>query len=192
MIAEVEKRVEAWWVKFSEDIFPLLVPRTAWKREQPALEPGSVVLVKYESKFGKDRFRLGRVVDVRKDSDGLVRTAWVGLRSLRRAIREPLDVCRSGLTMTELPVQRLVLVLTPGEQPPELLEGLKDLPPMPGLRREGPQPVGELDLGGGQVQPGRLQPAPVVVEHNPGPEEEILDLPLPQRAPRARGRPRRS
>ena len=130
------------------------------------------------------------MVDVRKDGDGLVRTAWVGMRSLRRAIREPLDVCRSGLTMIELPVQRLVLILTPGEQPPELLEGLKDLPPMPGLRRGGHQPVGELEVG--NEQPGRQQPAPVVVEHDPGAEEEIVDLPLPQRVPRARGRPRRS
>ena len=71
----------------------------------------------------------------------------------------------------------------------KLLEGLKNLLPMPGLRRGGPQPVGELDLGDGQVQPGCLQPTPVVVEHHPEPEGEILDLPLPQRAPRARGRP---
>ena len=34
-ISEVESRVTAWWKKFAEDVFPLLVPRTAWKKEQP-------------------------------------------------------------------------------------------------------------------------------------------------------------
>ena len=85
-IAEVESRVQAWWLRFSEDIFPLLVPRSSWRREQPPLAAGAIVLVKYEAKFGRDRFRLGRVLDVKVDGDGLVRTAWVGVRSLRRAV----------------------------------------------------------------------------------------------------------
>ena len=145
---------------------------------------GSIVLVRYEAKFGRDKFRLGRVVDTRRDVDGLVRTAWVGLRSLRRAVREPSDVCRAGLTFTELPVQRLVLVLTPEEQPAELLEALQDFPPMPGKLQPG---VGQRgDAQGGQDPPR----APVPVVQQPDPQEEILDLPMPQRQPRPRGRPR--
>ena len=184
-IAEVESRVQAWWLKFSEDIFPLLVPRSTWKRKQPPLAAGAIVLVKYESKFGKDRFRLGRVVDVKVYQDRLVRTAWVGIRALRRVVREPLDVCRSGLSLRELPVQRLVLGLPPEEQPPEVLEGLAGFHSMPG--KGGREAQAEA---GPEREARGLEP--VVVQVEPQPEEEIVDLPLPQRAPPARGRPRRS
>ena len=86
--------------------------------------------------------------------------------------------------MIELPVQRLVLILPPGEQPQELLEGLKDFPPMP---------------RGGQLQRARVREArgedpereaPAVVVQQPEAEDVIRDLPRPQRA--TRGRPRRA
>ena len=175
-IAEVEKRVDAWWTHFSQDVFPLLVPRSAWRQQQPELLPGSIVMVRYEAKFGKDRYRLGRVVETRKDTDGLVRTAWVGMRSLRRAVREPADVCRAGLQMVELPVQRLILILPPEEQPAELLQGLALFPPMPGRRGvQGEHPV----------QAARpVVPQPGVLVQQPDEGEEIVDLPRPQRAPR--------
>merc|ERR1711867_266848 len=139
----------AWWRRFSLDVFPLLVPRSAWKQVHPELRPGAIVLVRYEVKFGKDRYRLARVIDTRRDGNGLVRTAWVGMRCLRRAVREPADVCRAGLTMLELPVQRLVLLLPPEEQPEEILQGLQDFPPMPGLA----PPQAPLGAGGPGLAP---------------------------------------
>ena len=180
-IAEVEARVDAWWARFSQDVFPLLVPRSTWRQEEPELRAGSIVLVRYEAKFGKDRFRLGRVIDTRRDADGLVRTAWVGLRSLWRAVREPDDVCKAGLTMMELPIQRLVLILPPEEQPAELLQGLADFPPMP---------RGGVLRGLEEQRDARGRQVPLVVQQDP-PAEEIMDLPRPQREPRPRGRPRR-
>ena len=171
----------------------LLVPRTKWQLEQPALEPGAIVLVQYAQKYGKDRYRLGRVVDVRRDQDNLVRTAWVGLRNLRRAIREEADVCRAGLAFVELPVQRLVMVLPPEEQPPEVLHRLAHFPKMPGKRQELPEDPHppEVRLAGQEgegLQPGRRQPPRIQVQVQEQPEE-MADLPRPQRA---RGRPRRA
>ena len=179
-ILEVEQRVEAWWSKFATDVFPLLVPRTTWKTAKPELEVGSIVLVRYEQKYGKDRFRLGRVFDVRRDGDGLVRTAWVGVRALKRAIREASDVCKAGLTPMELPVQRLVMVLPASVQPPELLEGLRGFPPMPrGEARTPAAPMAE-----GQALPGVGLRAPLQVQLGEPEEGEIVDLSgaLPQRA----------
>ena len=88
-------------------------------------------------------------------------------------------MCRAGLTMVELPIQRLVLILPPDEQPAELLEGLAAFPPMPGGRL-GRNPREEPDVEA-QAQP-RVVP-PVRVEQ-PDLAEEIVDLLRPQRAPR--------
>ena len=178
----MEKRVEAWWRRFAEDVFPLLVPRSKWRIEVLALEPGSIVLIKYEAKFGRDRFRLGRVFDVRRDRDGLVRTAWVGQRALRRAVREPLDVCRAGLTMRELPVQRLIMILPPQEQPAEVLEGLAGFPPMPN-----PRGVAGLELPAGQEEEGDLGPAVHLEPQQPAvhlePQQPVVHLPRAPPAP---------
>ena len=136
--------------------------RTTWHEAHPNLEAGSIVLVKYQAKFGKDRYRLARVLETREDEAGLVRTAWVGMRNLRRAVREEEDVCRAGLTFLELPVQRLVMVLPASEQPQEVL-------PQPGVFP--PMPMAEA------------RPLQVRIE---GAEEEIVDLPR-RRGGRARG-----
>ena len=115
-----------------------------------------------------------------------MRTAWVGMRNLRRAVREEADVCRVGLSMVEMPVQRLVLILPPEEQPPEILAKLAEFPKMPvgvPVRREVSPAEHRVD----QQRPAP-QPAPAVQVEVQQPAEEIQDLPRPQRA---RGRPRR-
>ena len=121
---------------------------------------------------------------MRKDEDGLVRTAWVGVRALKRAIREQEDVCKAGLTPMELPVQRLVLVLPAEEQAPEVLQGLGGFPPMPRNPGRVPQLLVQVEGGQPPLQPG--EPLRVRVEEPA--EGEILDLPgaLPQRERGAR------
>ena len=107
-------------------------------------------------------------------------------------MREPDDVCKAGLTMTELPVQRLVMILPPDEQPPELMQGLAGFPPMPrGGPRGAPQGLEAAPQEERQAPRPALEPAVVVVEQ-PQPQAEMVDLPMPQRAPRPRGRPRRA
>ena len=128
---------------------------------------------------------------MRKDEDGLVRTAWVGLRNLRRAVREEGDVCRAGLVMSELPVQRLVLLLPPEEQPQEVLAGLADFPKMPAAQVVLPGRVPRLE---GARNPAVLprdspeRPLRRIAVEVPEQVEEMGDLPRPQRP---RGRPRR-
>ena len=113
----------------------------------------------------------------------------MGLRNLRRAVREEADVCRAGLIMSELPIQRLILILPPEEQPAEVLEGLKSFPKMPaaGVRLPG-APRQEQQPGRGDLQLGEVAPPRVQVQL-PDQPEVIVDAPRPQRA---RGRPRRA
>ena len=135
-VTAVELKLELWWKTFYGDVFPLLIPRASMKVTHPNLQVADIVLVKYCVKFGKDRFRLARVLELREDAHGVVRTVIIGLRNRRQAVREPPGSCKAGLTEMEAPVQRLILILLPGSsqwRSPDLwrrqpgLEGLKCL-----------------------------------------------------------------
>ena len=126
MIKGVEEKVQSWWVKFYYDVFPLLVPRRSMMREFQPLQLGDVVLVRYAAKYSADRYRLARVLDLHPDKHGVVRTVSVGLRNARKAGAARQDLNRAGLVVMQTPVQRLVLILPASEQPPEILEKLRE------------------------------------------------------------------
>ena len=159
-VAMVERKVQKWWNVYSQDVFPLLVPFRKWKDSAAALDFGAIVLVQYKQKFARDRWRLGRVLQLLPGRDGLVRSVEVGLRDMRRGVREPALQARAGLRVVTLPVQRLAVVLPGAEQPPEILRELaQKLAPAP---HQAPlQP---------QVTPNELR---VQVQQG---EEEMLDL----------------
>ena len=110
------------------------------------LNIGDIVLVKYASKFSKDRFRLARILDLHPDNHGKVRTVTIGIRNKQRAARERRDVNRAGLVTMLVPVQRLVLVLPASEQPAELVEEL--LARVRGNERNGMEVHGDWELNG--------------------------------------------
>ena len=128
---------------------------------------------------------MGKIEETHPDIHGNVRTVTVLTRDRKKAVRERKDVCKAGLAMVELPVQRLVLILPPEEQPAELLQGLTGFPPMPGAKLRG-------DPQGGPEARQETQAAPPVRVERPEGIEEMVDLPRPQRVPRPRGRPRRA
>ena len=136
------------------------------KDRHPNLQVADIVLLKYSVKYGKDRFRLARILDVRADAHGVVRTVVIGIRNRRLAVREPPGTCRAGLVEMEAPVQRLILILPAQEQPEEIVRPL--------LERAG----GRLEVPGAQGQ------RPVEVQVQEEALEEIQDV--------ARPRPRRS
>ena len=125
-VAAVEERVRRWWEQYAHDSFHLLVPYRKWKDISTSLDLGAIVLVRYSSRFAQDRYRLGRVLELRDGRDGLVRTVLVGLWNLRRGAREPRGVCKAGLTTLVLPVQRLVLILPGADQPKEVIDQLRE------------------------------------------------------------------
>ena len=45
------------------------------------LDLGAVVMVRYEARFARDRYRLARVLKLIGGRDGLVRSAIVGMRN---------------------------------------------------------------------------------------------------------------
>ena len=123
-VQAVESRVQSWWSRFFKDVFPLLVPRPKWKQEHRDVELGDVVLVLFLTKHDKNKYRLGRVLELHPDARGKVRVVTVGVRNKQRAIGEPHDVCTAGLRTFQAPVQRLVVVLPAEEQPREIVEPL--------------------------------------------------------------------
>ena len=135
---EVDNRVALWWRLYYHDAFPLMVPLRKWYKASEELDVGAVVMVWYASKLAKDRYRLGRVVKVKEGRDGLISTATVALRNNRRGGREALMDCKAGITLIELPVQRLILLLPGREQPEEILRDIGARYGVPGVQREDP------------------------------------------------------
>ena len=156
--AVIERKVQDWWMAFSQDVFPLLVPYRKWANPAESVDLGAIVLVQYSSRYSKDRYRLGRVLGIEASRDGLTRTVKVGLRNLHKAAGEHPLQNKAGLTVISLPVQRLVVVLPGREQPPAVLEGL-------GARDAvDRQPVVPMPAG------------PLRVQVRAGAQEDIIDL----------------
>ena len=157
-MALIEQKDSDWWAAYAQDVFPLLVPYRKWANPAASVDLGAIVLVQYSAKFARDRYRLGRVLKLERSRDGLVRTMRVGLRNQHRGAAETPLQNRAGLTVMSLPVQRLVVILPGSEQPPELLEELRQLEEV----RE--TPVVPMPRG------------PLRVAVRDAAEEEIIDL----------------
>ena len=70
--------VEAlWWNQYKVQDFHTLVPTYRWQKEQRNMTSGDVVLIWYTSKSKSGEYRLGRVVSIEVDQNGLVRTCVV-------------------------------------------------------------------------------------------------------------------
>ena len=65
--------VDQWWRKWYDTVLPSLVPSYKWHHRHRCVQPGDVCLIRYANER-KANYRLGRVIDVKKSSDGLVRS----------------------------------------------------------------------------------------------------------------------
>ena len=93
----------------------MFCPKRKWTSPKRNVQPGDIVMLKYQKALGPDKFRLAKVDSVQEDTKGLVRTVKVLTRDKRKALREKSEVCKSGLMEMEVGVQRLV-VLLPSEE----------------------------------------------------------------------------
>ena len=65
--------VSEWWEYWYQCVLPTLVPNYKWLQRHRNVAVGDVCLIRYRSEL-RSTYRLGRVVEVRKGCDGLVRT----------------------------------------------------------------------------------------------------------------------
>ena len=160
-----EELCEKWWAQWSEVAFPLFVPRKKWHQEHRNVEVGDIVLLRYDSKMSRARYRLARVVLVHPDDCGVVRTVTVHLRPRHK--REK-SLPYKAKTMTEFPVaiQRLV-VIVPREEQKEMKKSEDD------------EETGSDDQ----------QTTESVSESDPGPVAQVSGKKTLRRSPRLRGDP---
>lgn len=108
----VEECVSQWWQQFMSQNFSSLVPRQKWFSARRNMCVGDIVLIQYEGKSKPGSYRLGVVIAVEKDPDGLVRTVSVEY-SLLSELPAGDRLLYKGVTKKRIraPVQRLVLIL---------------------------------------------------------------------------------
>ena len=109
-LERVEELVTLWWERWTDAAFPLFCPRTKWVKEKRNMVAGDIVLLKNERKLGKGEYRLGKVMSVLPDPDGVVRTVMLGLRKRRGQAKEGRLECKQGLEVIPMAVQRLVVL----------------------------------------------------------------------------------
>ena len=121
----VEECLAQWWDQYMVQYFTSLVPRQKWFHEKRNMQIGDVVLIQYKGKCRPATYRLGVVIEVEVDDDGLVRTVSVEY-SLLSELSEADRLMYKGITKKRLrvPVQRLVLIL-PVEERDQVLPGVQ-------------------------------------------------------------------
>ena len=117
-LGKMEAIVEAWWQNWIKRAFELLFPRRKWTRAFRNHEVDDIVLLKYDSKMSKHRYRLARVQEVYPDPHGRVRTVKIAVRDLRGTHAEPNNKCSTRRDTMLVGIQRLVTLLPREEQGP--------------------------------------------------------------------------
>ena len=112
----VEQLHQAWWARWTKEVFPTLVPCKRWREIRRNLKKHDIVMMMYPGQI-KDDYRIARVLEVYPDAKGLVRTVKVAYR--RRDKREPKEVYwKKPLVNEVVAVQRLSLLQAAGEKMP--------------------------------------------------------------------------
>ena len=112
-LAYVQKVEQAWGKKWIKSVFPTLLPNNKWRNEERNLNVGDVVMIKFP-RMKVAEYKLGRVVKVHYDRNGLVRSVTVNYRV--KDAREDNYVCKPRLKEEIMGVQRLVCLLPVEEQ----------------------------------------------------------------------------
>ena len=88
----VQRLTEDWWQRWTELVYPTLVPSYRWLQRHRSVKVGDVCLMKY-AKMAKGSYRLCRVEEVKESkSDGLVRRAIVTYKQRENS----LPILRAG------------------------------------------------------------------------------------------------
>ena len=67
----IQSIVDNWWSKWYDCVLPSLVPNYKWRQKHRNVKVGDICLIKYKGM--RASYKLGRVVDVKRGEDNLVR-----------------------------------------------------------------------------------------------------------------------
>ena len=109
----VKDLLAAWWKKWTEQVFPHLLPYAKWYTRGSNLRQGDICQLSFPGQLVAE-YKLVWVLEVHPDEKGLVRSVTIGYRP-RRAREKPTS-CNTKLVKERLGVQRLCLVLPVEEQ----------------------------------------------------------------------------
>ena len=82
----VQRIVDSFWIRWTNDVFPSLVPRKKWSKERRNIQVNDVVMT-VDANAVRGKWTIGRIVKVHPGSDGKVRN--VTLRTPNGEYRRP-------------------------------------------------------------------------------------------------------
>ena len=75
----VQALIDDWWQRWYQSVLPSLVPSYKWRQKHRNVQLNDICLIQYKSKV-RSAYRLGRVTQVHKSDDGLVRKVTLEYR----------------------------------------------------------------------------------------------------------------
>ena len=119
--------VDQWWRKWYDAVLPSLVPSYKWHQRHRCVQPGDVCLIRYANER-KATFRLGQVLDVKRSSDGLVRSVKLVYKNPKETTYREVDRPIHGIAVI-VPIEEqstlnpMADAFKPCEQPSQLSPG---------------------------------------------------------------------
>ena len=86
----IQTLVDDWWKRWYESVLPSLVPSYKWFQRHRNVKVGDVCLIKYKNPV-KAQYKLGRVTQVKKGIDGLVRTVTLAYKNANETVHREVD-----------------------------------------------------------------------------------------------------
>lgn len=103
---KIQHMADVFWQRYKTQYLPLLSVRRKWSKEHRSLKIGDLVLV-IDQNLPRNMWCLGRVINVKSDDKGAVRSAHVRVSRCKLNGRVHL-----GITVLERPITKLIVLKT--------------------------------------------------------------------------------
>ena len=123
----LQNLITEWWECWYQSVLPSLVPSYKWLHKHRNVQVGGVCLIRYR-KDKQATYRLGRVIEVSKGIDGLVRIVVLQFRLFNERKFRTVDRPTHGIAVIiSIEEQGVVEAADVGDEPEDLGDAVQDV-----------------------------------------------------------------
>lgn len=115
LLAVKDAFINAFWSKWYEQVFNVLLPRSKWHRTDRQIRPEDIVIIR-DTNPVRNRWSWGEVSDVHYSADGFIRKCTIRYKNLTDKADRKSDIYTPSKSKFVLKCTRDVVVILPAEQ----------------------------------------------------------------------------